>query len=130
LCWGSCGEPQCSSRDKAVCVSTDPDPDPNPDPCADGSCNNGCPFNICADGGEGIKDIRYSCIRASSIQLSNVAFLNTSGGNLQYRIGNFRNVSAITTNGDVNLGNITITVSTTATNVNLPSMGVLQNAII
>jgi hypothetical protein len=52
---GVCGEPQCSSRDKAVCISGDPDPDPNPnpDPCADGSCNNGCPFNICEEGGDG-----------------------------------------------------------------------------
>ncbi len=46
---GVCGEPQCSSRQTWVC--DDVDPFPQPDPCADGSCNDGCPFGLCNEDG-------------------------------------------------------------------------------
>jgi hypothetical protein len=74
---------------------------------------------------------RYPCIAATSVALSDITNVQINGGIRQVRTGNFIETIAITRNGDVRLGGITITANSTAAGVFLTNgnYNQLQNMI-
>lgn len=75
---------------------------------------------------------RYPCIAATSVALGdNIVNLQVNGGTRQYRTGDFIETIAVTRNGDVRLGGITITANTTTGGVFLTNANYnqLQNMI-